>query len=162
MFSCNNKRSQRSAFVKTRLQSNRKQRSHRSNATTFRGTATVVRKRRNVFDRFDRKTGLREGGNRHIATAARAFDANVDFFHTELLRFVGGLLRGHLTGERRALTASFEAAGAGGSPTKRVAFHVGDRHVSVVETNFNVSDAAGDISLNLTFLRNFSHSSISN
>lgn len=148
--------------IKRASRSNREQRSNRSNATTFRRTATVVRKRRNVFDRFDGEAGLREGGNRHIATAARAFDANVDFFHTELLRFIGGLLRGHLTGERRALTASFEAAGAGGSPTKRVAFHIGDRHVSIVETNFDVSDAAGDISLNLTFLRNFSHSNISN
>lgn len=120
-----------------------------------------MRKRRDVFDRFDRETGLRERGDRHIATAARAFDANVDFFHTELFGFVGGLLRGHLTGERGALAAPFESAGTRGSPTKRVAFHVGDRHVSVVETNFDVSDAAGDISLNLTFFRNLSHSSIS-
>ena len=116
-----------------------------------------MRQRGNVFDRLDRQTGLSERGDRHIAAAARTLDANVEFFHTELLRFIGGLLSGHLPGKRRALTTALESARAGGSPAKRVAFHVGDRHIRVVKTNLDVRDAAGDVSLDLTFLRNLSH-----
>ncbi len=133
-----------------------------SDATTFRRTATVVRQRSDVFDGFDLQTGLRQGGDGHIATATGTFDANVDFFHTEFLRFIGGLLSGHLPRKRRALTTAFESARAGRSPAKRVALHIGDRHVCVIETNFDVRDAASDVSLDLTFLRNLSHFNISN
>lgn len=120
-----------------------------------------MRQRRDVFDRLDGQAGGCQSGDRKITPATGPLDANFDFFHTEFLRFFGALLRGHLTRERRALTTAFESAGAGGSPTKRVALHVGDRHIRVIEANFDVRDARSDVSLDLTFLRNFSHSYIS-
>lgn len=111
-----------------------------------------MRQRGYVFDRLDGQARLGKSRDRHVATAAGPFDANVDFFHTELLRFFGGLLSGHLSGKRRALTAALKSACAGRSPAKRVALNVGNRHIRVIEANFDVSDAAGDVSLNLTFL----------
>ena len=116
-----------------------------------------MRKRSYVFDRFDRKTRLRNGGDRHIASATGTLDAHVDLFHTELLRFVGGLLRGHLTRERRAFTTSLEPARSGRRPAKDVALNVGDRNVRVVKADLDVRHAAGHVSLDLAFLRNFCH-----
>lgn len=120
-----------------------------------------MRQRSDVFDRLDGQTGGGQGRNSQITPATGTLNANFDFFHTEFLRFFGALLRGHLARERRALTAAFETAGTGGSPAKGVPFHIGDRYVRVIESNFDVRDAGSDVSLDLTFLRNFSHSYVS-
>ena len=142
-------------------QRKREPRSCRSDAATLRRTTTVVRQRRDVFNRLNRQTSLNERRNRQVATATRSLDANVHFLHTKLLRFIGGLLSSHLTGKRRALTTTLKSARASGSPAKRVALHVGNRHIRVIETNLDVNDSARDVSLDLTFLRNFSHCIIS-
>ena len=113
--------------------------------------------RGNVFDRLHGQTGLRESRDGHIATATGTLDAHVDLFHTELLRFVGGLLRGHLTRERRAFTTSLEPARSGRRPAKDVALNVGDRNVRVVKADLDVRHAAGHVSLDLAFLSNFCH-----
>ena len=67
------------------------------------------------------------------------------FLDAELGGFFGGLLGGHLTGERRALAAPLEAAGAGTGPAERIALGVGDRHAGVVEGRLDVGDAHGHI-----------------
>src|ERR1700730_6277369 len=86
------------------------------------GAATVVRQRGDVFDRLDGHAGGLQGGDGAFATAARAFDADVQFADAELRGFFGTLLGRHLAGEGRALAAPLEAAGAGTGPAQRVAF----------------------------------------
>lgn len=114
-------------------------------ATTFGRTATVMRKRGDVFDRFDRETGLLKGGNRTIATAPWAFNLDVDLFHSELHRLIGTLLGGHLASKGGAFAASLEIYSPGGRPTKGVPLYVGDSNGRIIERRFDMRDTGCNI-----------------
>ncbi len=111
-----------------------------------------MRDGRAVFDRFDVQSSRLQGGDGTFSATAWTFDTNVNFFHPELDGFLCGLLGGHLTCKRCALTTSFEVAGSGARPTERFALGVGDRYRGVVECCIDVCHAVGDISPYSLFL----------
>src|SRR5262245_1780100 len=121
-------------------------------AALLRGAAAVVRERGDVFDRLDDQSGLLQGSHRGLAAGAGALELDLDLLQAELRGLAGGLLRGALGGEGRALAAALEANGAGRGVTQRVALRVGDRHDRVVERRLNVRDPAGHIATLLAFL----------
>ena len=77
-----------------------------------------MRDRRAVFDRLDGQAGGLQGRDRTFASGTRTLDSDFHFLDAELDRLFGRLLASHLAGERRALAASLEAAGASAGPTR--------------------------------------------
>src|SRR4051812_5317487 len=62
--------------------------------TLLRRSATVMRKRSDVLDPHDFKTGILDLQNRLLATRAWALHFHFDFEHAVLAGFVGGLFSG--------------------------------------------------------------------
>lgn len=119
-------------------------------ATLLAWAASVVRKRRDVFDRFDFEPGCFQGSNGAFATTARPLHADFNFLHAKLLGLVGRLLGSHLAGKRGALAASLETCGASTGPTERVALLVGNGYRRVVERRGDIGDAHGYIATRLS------------
>ena len=122
------------------------------NSSLLSWTAAVVRKRRDVFNGLHFEAGRFQGSDRAFAAAAWAFHFDFYFFDAVLLGFIGGLLRGHLAGERGALAASLEAAGAGTGPAQGITLGIGDRYSRVVERRLDVGDANRNVTTCLTTL----------
>ena len=80
-----------------------------------------------------------------VAARAGALDLHFDAAQTVLHRGAGGLLGGHLGGERGALARALEADATGRRPRDDVALGVGDRHDRVVERALDVHDTDGDV-----------------
>ena len=76
---------------------------------------------------------------------AGALHLHLDAAQTVLHRCAGGLLGGHLRGERGALARPLEADAAGRRPRDDVALGVGDRDDRVVERALDVNDTDGDV-----------------
>lgn len=126
------------------------------------GTATVVRDRRDFFNQFDVQSGRLQGRDRTFAARTGAFDAYFDITHTELSCLFGRLLSGTLTGERRAFAASFETAGAGTGPAKRVTLGIRDGHCGVVERGVYVSNTVADVPADTFLFVGLCHRKFSN
>src|SRR5690242_19328981 len=109
--------------------------------------AAVVRLGGDVGDGADLEAGSSEGADRRLAARARALDEDVDLLQAVLLRLAGGVLGGHLRGERGRLARALEADVAGAGPRDHVALRVGDRHDRVVERALDVRLAVGDVLL---------------
>lgn len=116
-----------------------------------------MRKRSYIFDRFNRQSGLLQGGDRTFATASRTVDLDIDLFHAELHRLFSTLLGGHLAGERGAFTTTFEIDGTGRGPTESIAFDIGDGHRGIIERRFDMSDTGRDIPSHFLTFRCFCH-----
>ena len=106
-----------------------------------------------VFDRLDIQAGRLQCRDRAFATAAWAFDANVDFLHPELDGLFRSLLSCHLARKRSAFATSLKVASSGTGPTQRLTFCVGDGDGCIVERRVNVGYAMGNIATNSFFLR---------
>src|SRR6266516_2571764 len=119
----------------------------RSNPPALRGTAAVVRLRRDVRDRADLETGSLQRADRGLAARARSLDEDVDLAQTVLLGLAGGTLGGHLRRERRRLARTLETDVAGGRPADHVAHRVGDRDDRVVESALDVRVSVRDVLL---------------
>ncbi len=105
-----------------------------------------------IFDCLNRQARGLKRGNRTFTTTAGPLHFDIYFLHAKLDRFFGHLLGRHLAGERRALSASLEAARASTGPTKCIAFCIGDCHRCVVERRINVSDTVHYIAAHFLFL----------
>src|SRR5699024_815056 len=116
-------------------------------ATTLRRTAAVVRLGRHVGDRADLEAGGLEGTDGGLAARTRALDEDVDLLHAVLLRLAGGVLGGHLRGERGGLTGALEPDVAGGGPGNDGTLRVRDGHDGVVEGGLDVRVALGHVLL---------------
>src|SRR5262245_24460798 len=112
-----------------------------SNSAPLWRTATVVRQRRDVFDRFDGQASSLERRDGAFAATTRAVHANFDFLHAEFRSLLGTLLRGHLPGKRRAFARALETSRAGAGPAQGVTFRVRDRDRRIVERRADVGDA---------------------
>src|ERR671920_1576749 len=90
-------------------------------------TATVVRLGGDVGDGADLEAGGLEGTDRGLAAGAGTLHEHVDLLHAVLGGLAGGVLRGHLGGERRRLARALETDVAGRSPRDHRAGRVRDR-----------------------------------
>ena len=86
-----------------------------------------------------------DDAHRGVAARARALDLHLDAAQAVLHGGAGGLLGGHLGGERRALARALEADATRRRPRDDVALGVGDRHDRVVERALDVHDTDGDV-----------------
>src|SRR5205809_307235 len=102
-----------------------------------------------VGDAADLEPDRVEGAHRRLAARAGALDAHFDVLHAALLRRAPGALGGDLRGERRGLARALEARVARSGPGKDVPLTVGDGDDGVVERRVHVSDALGDVLLDL-------------
>jgi len=123
------------------------------NASLLAWPAAVMRDRGAILDCLDIQAGGLQRGNRTLATAPRAFHANIDFLHPGLNRFFGDLLGSTLPGKRSALAAAFEAASSCARPANRVALGIGNRHRRIVERRIDMRDAHGNVLSNSLLLR---------
>src|SRR5918912_3581427 len=74
------------------------------NSSSLRRTAAVVRNRRRVTNRRHTDARVVDGADCGLASAARPFNAHFALLHPGLLRFLRGLPRRLLRGERSAFT----------------------------------------------------------
>ena len=93
-----------------------------------------------ILDRLDVQASSLKSGDRTFASAARAFNSNLDLFHSEFDRLFGALLRCHLTCKGSAFTTAFVSAGARTGPAQRFTFGVRDGHLGVVKGRVDVCD----------------------
>src|SRR5215813_4340040 len=114
---------------------------------TLRRAAAVVRLRGDVLDRADLEAGGLQRADRRLAPRARALHEHIDLAHAVLVRLAGGVLRGHLRGERGRLAGALEPDVAGGGPGDHVPHRVGDRDDGVVEGALDVRVPVGDVLL---------------
>ena len=103
-----------------------------SDAPLLRWTASVVRQRRDVLDRLDVQAGRMNGSDGAVATRARAFHTNLNFFYAILAGSAGSRLGSTLCREWGALPAALEADRTGTRPAEGVAVGIRDRHERVV------------------------------
>src|ERR1017187_1210569 len=117
----------------------------------FRGTAAVMRNRRDVFD--GAHFNARRGESAHGRFPARTGTADPNFHYPQsaFSRFVGGREGRLLGGERRAFTRPAETERSGARPGNGVAFLIGDSHDGVVEGGLDMHDAHMDDALLLLF-----------
>src|SRR5690349_16054127 len=116
-----------------------------SEPPTLGGAATVVRHGGDVLDARDLDADVLDRADRGLAAGAGTLHDHVDLAHTVLHGTTGGLLGGHLRGERAGLAGTLEADVAGGGPGEHVAVLIGDRHDRVVERRLDVRDTVGDV-----------------
>src|SRR5918993_4579984 len=109
------------------------------------GAAAVVGDRGDVLDAGDLDPGALQRADGRLAAGAGALHLHVDLAHAVLHRAAGGLLGGHLGGERRALLRALEADVAGRGPGEDVPLLVGDRDDRVVEGALDVRHPVGDV-----------------
>ena len=105
----------------------------------------------NVFNRLYVQTSLLQSGYSTFTTAARTFDASVDFLHTKLDRLFSSLLCGTLSGKRRALSASFKSTCTGTCPAKCITLGIGDGYCCVVKGCLDMSNGNSHIATNFSF-----------
>src|SRR5665811_449610 len=107
--------------------------------------ASVVRRRRHVFDTDDLQTGGLQRADRGLAARARPANEDLDLLEAMLHAFLGTGLGRDLGGEGRALARALETDRPGALPRDDVAFLVGERHLRVVERRLDVRLADGDV-----------------
>src|SRR3954462_9989121 len=118
-----------------------------SDPAALRRRAAVVRLRGDVGNGADLEAGGGQRADRRLAARTRALDEDVDLLDARLLGLAGGVLGGHLRGERGRLARALEADVAGTGPQDHVALRVGDRDDRVVERALDVGLAVGDVLL---------------
>src|SRR5438046_2841937 len=104
-----------------------------------------MRHRRAVLDDTNFKPNRLESPDGRFTAGARTFDADFDFAHAMGHGLARGVLRDLLSGKRRALARTFKTDPARGGPAEQVALHIGNGHLSVVESGQNVRDADGNV-----------------
>src|SRR3954452_13928379 len=112
-----------------------------SDPAALRRPAAVVRLRGDVGNGADLEAGGGKRADRSLSARTRALDEHVDLLDAVLLGLPGGVLGGHLRGERGRLAGALEADVAGTGPRDHVALGVGDRDDRVVERALDVSVA---------------------
>ena len=125
-------------------------------AALLRWTATVVRNRGTIFDRFHRQSGRLQGGYGTFSSGTRSLHADLHLLHAELYRLFCSLLGGHLTGKGRTLSTSLEAAGTSTGPAQCVTLEIGNRHNGVVEGRLDIGDPLRHVAADFLLLR-FGH-----
>ena len=80
-------------------------------------------------------------------SAAESWRSHFQIQKKEGFDGLGYLAGGLLGGERSSLAGAFEAHPAGARPGHHVAFHIGNRHVGVVERRLDVRDATQERTL---------------
>jgi hypothetical protein len=121
-------------------------------ASSFAGTATIVRNGCRIFDQLHGNPCSLQRGNRRFPTRTRSLDPNLNLLHTELGSLFSSLLCRHLPSERRTLPRSLEIASSRTGPTQRIATHVRDRNLRVVEGRLDEGDGGGHIATHLASL----------
>src|SRR5690606_1570369 len=119
----------------------------KSDSTTLRGPAAVVRLRRHIVDRADLEARGLERTDSRLAAGARSLDEDVDLLHAVLLRLARGRLGGELRGVGGRLARALEAHGARRGPADDSARGVGDGDDRVVERRLDVGLAHRDVLL---------------
>lgn len=124
------------------------------------GTTSVVRKRRNIFNRMNSHPGTLQSGYRRISAAARPLHADFHFNESKLLGSGDDLLDRALGCEWCTFPRALEPHRSGGCPTQDVAVHVGHGNQCIIKRRLYVRDTACHTTTNSTFSRSFSHLSI--
>src|SRR6476620_3506559 len=120
-------------------------RKKQSNAPPLARPATVVRYRRHVADRGNRKASRLPRAQRRLTSRARARHLDFEGTHAVLLRLLGGIFCRDLGSVGRRLARALETHGPGRGPGNRVALRVGDRNHRVVERSRYMRDAWRDV-----------------
>ena len=101
--------------------------------------------RRHVADRRDVEADGSQSAERRFTARTGALNFDFQRLHAVFLGLLASVFGGHLGGEGRGFPRAFEAHGAGRRPGNRVALHVGDQDLGVVERRVHVSNASGDV-----------------
>lgn len=108
--------------------------------------------RGNILDQLDGNASRLEGGDSAFASRPRTFDSDFDFFNTILCGLFGCLLGSNLTGKRRTLATSFEAARSAASPAQGIAAIISNRYRRVVKRRLDVRDSRSHVASNFSTL----------
>src|SRR6188472_3474231 len=109
------------------------------------GPHAVVGLRGDVLDAEDLEPGRLERADRRLAARARALDEDLDLLEAVLHALAGGVVGGHLRGERSRLARALEPRRAGGLPGDHVPLLVGQGDDRVVERRLDVRLADRDV-----------------
>src|SRR5579862_780312 len=118
---------------------------HASHAAALGRAAAVVRDRRYVADRGDRKADRLQRPEGRFAPRTRALDLDVEGAHAVLHGLLAGILGGDLRGVGGRFARALEALAARGRPGNRVALGIGDRDHRVVEARADMRGARGNV-----------------
>ena len=113
------------------------------NSTSFRRTTSVMRQRSNINYLGYFNTCTVHSSDSRFTTIARAFHVSFHFSQAQVIRNLGTILCGHLSGIRRVLLRTSESHFSGRRPRNNLAFTVGQRNNNVVERRMNVQLAVG-------------------
>mmetsp|Transcript_10759 Transcript_10759/g.14046 ORF Transcript_10759/g.14046 Transcript_10759/m.14046 type:complete len:296 (+) Transcript_10759:1324-2211(+) len=114
-------------------------------ATALRRTAAVVRDRGHITDGSDVEADCSQCAQCGFTTRTGALNFDFQSFNAVILRFFACIFSSHLSSIRGRLTGTLEAHGACGGPGNRVALHVRDQNLGVVERGVHMCNARGDV-----------------
>ena len=111
--------------------------------------------RRAVFNRLDVQASRLQRSDRTFTTAARTFDADVDFLHPEFDCLFRSLLSRHLARKGSAFATALKVAGPSAGPTQCFTLSVRNGDRCIVERRIDVRHSMSDIATD-SFLFRFS------